>query len=99
MTFVQPTDALITVVWKQEPVESPFTFPKTGERRRQWEVALRRDGFVSSGRTLLCSEHFRSEDFDRTGQTVRLKDGVVPTIFNFPAHLQRVCVSLANKNS
>ncbi|KAF3842697.1 hypothetical protein F7725_001546 [Dissostichus mawsoni] len=36
-------------------------FPKTGERRRQWEVALRRDGFVSSGRTLLCSEHFRSD--------------------------------------
>ncbi|XP_034088755.1 uncharacterized protein LOC117557164 [Gymnodraco acuticeps] len=64
-------------------------FPKTGERRRQWELALRRDGFVSSGRTLLCSEHFRSEDFDRTGQTVRLKDGVVPTVFNFPAHLQR----------
>ncbi|XP_010770253.1 THAP domain-containing protein 6-like [Notothenia coriiceps] len=59
-------------------------FPKTGERRRQWEVALRRDGFVSCG-----SEHFRSEDFDRTGQTVRLKDGVVPTVFNFPAHLQR----------
>ncbi|XP_034060419.1 THAP domain-containing protein 2-like [Gymnodraco acuticeps] len=64
-------------------------FPKTGERRRQWELALRRDGFVSSGRTLLCSEHFRSEEFDRKGQTVRLKDGVVPTIFNFPAHLQR----------
>ncbi|XP_061883612.1 THAP domain-containing protein 3-like [Entelurus aequoreus] len=64
-------------------------FPKTGERKRQWELALRRDGFVASGRTVLCSEHFRSEDFDRTGQTVRLKDGVVPTIFNFPAHLQR----------
>ncbi|XP_062326108.1 THAP domain-containing protein 6-like isoform X1 [Osmerus eperlanus] len=64
-------------------------FPKTGERRRKWEVALRRDGFSASDRTLLCSEHFRSEDFDRTGQTVRLKDGVVPTIFNFPAHLQR----------
>nr|XP_033957727.1 THAP domain-containing protein 1-like [Pseudochaenichthys georgianus] len=64
-------------------------FPKTKERRRQWELALRRDGFVSCDRTLLCSEHFRSEEFDRTGQTVRLKDGVVPTIFNFPAHLQR----------
>ncbi|XP_059366130.1 THAP domain-containing protein 6-like [Carassius carassius] len=58
--------------------------------RRQWELALRRDGFVASDRTLLCSEHFRSEDFDRTGHNVRLKDGVVPNIFNFPAHLQRV---------
>uniref|UniRef100_A0A3Q2NS27 THAP-type domain-containing protein n=1 Tax=Fundulus heteroclitus TaxID=8078 RepID=A0A3Q2NS27_FUNHE len=69
-------------------------FPKNGKMRRLWELALRRDGFVANGRTLLCSEHFRSEDFDRTGQTVRLKDGVVPNIFNFPAHLQRVCVSL-----
>uniref|UniRef100_A0A8C9XEW3 THAP-type domain-containing protein n=1 Tax=Sander lucioperca TaxID=283035 RepID=A0A8C9XEW3_SANLU len=74
-------------------------FPKTGKMRRQWELALRRDGFVVSDRTLLCSEHFKSEDFDRTGQNVRLKDGVVPTIFNFPAHLQRVCVSLTNNNS
>uniref|UniRef100_A0A8C9Z813 THAP-type domain-containing protein n=1 Tax=Sander lucioperca TaxID=283035 RepID=A0A8C9Z813_SANLU len=65
-------------------------FPKTGKMRRQWELALRRDSFVVSDRTLLCSEHFKSEDFDRTGQNVRLKDGVVPTIFNFPAHLQRV---------
>ncbi|KAE8281230.1 THAP domain-containing protein 6 [Larimichthys crocea] len=64
-------------------------FPKDGEGRRRWEVAIRRDGFAASARTLLCSEHFRSEDFDRTGQIVRLRDGVVPTIFNLPAHLQR----------
>ncbi|XP_029923395.1 uncharacterized protein LOC115370508 [Myripristis murdjan] len=63
-------------------------FPKTGERRRKWELALRREGFAATDRTLLCSEHFRSEDFDRTGQTVRLKDGVVPSTFSFPAHLQ-----------
>uniref|UniRef100_A0A3P9ANN1 THAP-type domain-containing protein n=1 Tax=Esox lucius TaxID=8010 RepID=A0A3P9ANN1_ESOLU len=74
-------------------------FPKTGKIRRQWELALRRDGFVASDRTPLCSEHFRSEDFDRMWQTVRLKDVVVPCIFNFPAHLQRVCVSLTNNNS
>ncbi|KAJ8006601.1 hypothetical protein DPEC_G00108940 [Dallia pectoralis] len=43
-------------------------FPKTGEMRRQWELALRRDGFVAADRTLLCSEHFSSEDFDRTGR-------------------------------
>ncbi|CAK6976306.1 THAP domain-containing protein 6-like [Scomber scombrus] len=71
-------------------------FPKTGERRRKWELALRRDGFAASERTVLCSDHFRSEDFDSTGQTVRLKDGVVPTIFNFPAHLQR---SVATRSS
>ncbi|KAM8837112.1 uncharacterized protein AB9W97_002469 isoform 2-T2 [Spinachia spinachia] len=63
-------------------------FPKSGERRRKWEAALRRDDFAASSRTLLCSEHFRTEDFDRTGQTVRLKDAVVPTVFHFPA-LQR----------
>ncbi|KAM6999918.1 LOW QUALITY PROTEIN: THAP domain-containing protein 6-like [Tautogolabrus adspersus] len=70
---------------------SGITFHKfqTGERRRMWELALRRDGFAASDRTVLCSDHFRSEDFDRTGQTVRLKDGVVPSIFSFPAHLQR----------
>ncbi|KAJ8012371.1 hypothetical protein DPEC_G00042010 [Dallia pectoralis] len=30
-------------------------FPKTGEMRRQWELALRRDGFVAADRTLLCT--------------------------------------------
>ncbi|RXN34360.1 THAP domain-containing 6-like isoform X1 [Labeo rohita] len=64
-------------------------FPKSRERRRKWEVTLRRDGFAATDRTLICSEHFRTEDFDRTGQTVRIKDGVVPSIFSFPAHLQR----------
>ncbi|XP_072574583.1 THAP domain-containing protein 6-like [Paramormyrops kingsleyae] len=64
-------------------------FPKSRERRRKWEVALRRDGFAATDRTLICSEHFKTEDFDRTGQTVRIKDGVVPSIFSFPAYLQR----------
>ncbi|XP_049588496.1 THAP domain-containing protein 2 [Syngnathus scovelli] len=64
-------------------------FPKSKERRRQWELAVRRNGFVANDRSLLCSEHFRDEDFDRSGQTVRLRDGVLPQIFNFPAHLQK----------
>lgn len=74
-------------------------FPKTGKMRRQWELALRRDGFVASDRTLLCSEHFRGEDFDRTGQNVRLKDGVVPSIFNFPSHLQRLVATRSTTTS
>uniref|UniRef100_A0A672GPR4 THAP-type domain-containing protein n=1 Tax=Salarias fasciatus TaxID=181472 RepID=A0A672GPR4_SALFA len=73
----------------------PFLrFPKSGELRRQWELALKRDDFVVNNRSLVCSDHFHKEDFDRTGQTVRLKAGAVPKIFNFPAHLQRVCLSL-----
>ncbi|XP_065112389.1 THAP domain-containing protein 6-like isoform X2 [Paramisgurnus dabryanus] len=68
-------------------------FPKCSERRRQWERALRRKGFVANDRTLLCSEHFRNEDFDRTGQTIRFKAGAVPSVFNFPAHLQRQLAS------
>ncbi|XP_029949012.1 THAP domain-containing protein 2-like isoform X2 [Salarias fasciatus] len=70
-------------------LQNKSPFPLNAEKRRQWELALRRDGFVASKNCKLCSEHFRSEDFDRTGQTVRLKAGVVPTIFKFPAHLQR----------
>nr|XP_057905913.1 THAP domain-containing protein 6-like [Doryrhamphus excisus] len=64
-------------------------FPKDTSRKKQWEVALRREGFCASSSSMLCSEHFKPEDFDRTGQTVRLKDGVVPSVFSFPAHLQR----------
>ncbi|XP_061661090.1 2-oxo-4-hydroxy-4-carboxy-5-ureidoimidazoline decarboxylase isoform X2 [Syngnathoides biaculeatus] len=46
--------------------------------RRKWERAVRRKGFTASSSSMLCSEHFRAEDFDRTGQTVRLREGTVP---------------------
>uniref|UniRef100_A0A672FHX5 THAP-type domain-containing protein n=1 Tax=Salarias fasciatus TaxID=181472 RepID=A0A672FHX5_SALFA len=74
-------------------------FPKDAARRRQWEDTLRRDGFSASARAVICSEHFRAQDFDRLGQTVRLRDGVVPSIFNFPAHLQRSEVSTSTVTS
>lgn len=35
----------------------------------------------------------------RTQQIVWLKDGVVPTVFKFPAHLQSICAPLAKKKS
>uniref|UniRef100_A0A667YSG8 THAP-type domain-containing protein n=1 Tax=Myripristis murdjan TaxID=586833 RepID=A0A667YSG8_9TELE len=65
-------------------------FPKDKYVRKKWEVALKRDGFTASDSSVVCSEHFKQEDFDRTGQVVRLRDGVIPSIFSFPVHLQRV---------
>uniref|UniRef100_A0A8C4REA8 Si:ch73-130a3.4 n=1 Tax=Erpetoichthys calabaricus TaxID=27687 RepID=A0A8C4REA8_ERPCA len=56
---------------------------------KQWEVALRREGFSANDASRLCSEHFRQEDFDWTGQIVKIKDGALPSVFRFPTHLQR----------
>ncbi|KAI7800207.1 hypothetical protein IRJ41_025486, partial [Triplophysa rosa] len=55
-------------------------FPKEKHLRRQWEISARKNVSVHS---VLCSEHFRPEDFDRTGQTVRIRDGVRPSIFSY----------------
>uniref|UniRef100_A0A667XA01 THAP-type domain-containing protein n=1 Tax=Myripristis murdjan TaxID=586833 RepID=A0A667XA01_9TELE len=59
-------------------------------QRKIWEVALRRKDFIATDESVLCCEHFKTEDFDRTGQTVRLRADVIPSIFKFPAHLQTV---------
>uniref|UniRef100_A0A671WKK1 THAP-type domain-containing protein n=1 Tax=Sparus aurata TaxID=8175 RepID=A0A671WKK1_SPAAU len=54
-----------------------ITFHNDTSLRRQWESSK------------LCSEHFKPDDFDRTGQIVRLRDGATPSVFNLPCHLQR----------
>lgn len=65
-------------------------FPKDDKVRQQWEAALRRNSFTATPSSRLCSAHFIQEDFDRTGQTVRLRAGAVPSLFNLPAHLPMV---------
>ncbi|KAM9323701.1 THAP domain-containing protein 6-like isoform 1-T1 [Pholidichthys leucotaenia] len=56
-------------------------FPKDKDRRFLWKAALRRKDFEPSNCTVICSHHFKPEDFDRTGQTTRIREGVVPSIF------------------
>ncbi|XP_054644954.1 excitatory amino acid transporter 4 isoform X3 [Dunckerocampus dactyliophorus] len=48
---------------------------------------MRRDRWIPAARSQLCSSHFTEENLDRTGQTVRLGQNAVPTIFDFPDHL------------
>ncbi|CAL1587603.1 unnamed protein product [Knipowitschia caucasica] len=57
--------------------------PTRPELRALWKKALRRD-FEITKYTLICSAHFEEKDMDRTGQTTRLREGVVPSVFNFP---------------
>lgn len=74
-------------------------FPKDNSLKRQWELALKREGFVAAERSLLCSDHFKPDDFDRTGQIVRLRHGVKPSLFTFPSHLQKQIPSRTTKAS
>ena len=70
-----------------------WRFPKDKDVRKKWEVALRREGFTASDCSIVCSQHFKQADFDTTGQIVRLRDGVIPSLFSFPVDLQKVGVS------
>ncbi|KAK1153595.1 hypothetical protein AOXY_G29686 [Acipenser oxyrinchus oxyrinchus] len=63
-------------------------FPKSQLRKNQWRIAVRRQTpdnklWEPTKYTVLCSKHFKAEMFDRTGQTVRLRDHAVPTEFDF----------------
>ncbi|MBN3299071.1 THAP2 protein, partial [Amia calva] len=58
--------------------------------RAAWIRRVRRVDFVPSLYTFLCSDHFEASCFDRTGQTVRLREDAVPTIFNFPGQKHKM---------
>uniref|UniRef100_A0A2I3M8D6 THAP domain containing 6 n=2 Tax=Cercopithecinae TaxID=9528 RepID=A0A2I3M8D6_PAPAN len=38
---------------------------------------------------VLCSRHFKKTDFDRSAPNIKLKPGVIPSIFDSPYHLQK----------
>ena len=55
---------------------------------KEWTIRMHRLDFTPSKSSVVCSDHFEEACFDRTGQTVRLRDDAVPTIFNLPPHLK-----------
>ncbi|MEE6481549.1 hypothetical protein FKM82_012900 [Ascaphus truei] len=59
----------------------------------KWRLAIRRATstgqlWMPSRYQRLCSLHFEESCFDTTGQTKRLRDDVIPSIFSFPSELQ-----------
>lgn len=67
-------------------------FPSDPKRRKQWELACKRADLVANNNSRICSCHFLESDFDRTGQTTRIREGVVPTVVaDLPPHLIKVC--------
>ncbi|XP_061745208.1 THAP domain-containing protein 2-like [Nerophis ophidion] len=76
-----------------------FRFPKEKELRRQWEVAARKKGFSATKSSVLCSEHFKPHDIDATGQTVRIREGAKPSVFNFEYRLQKHVFTRTTKTS
>lgn len=62
----------------------------------QWTANMHRKDFKPMKKSVVCSDHFEEKWFNRTGQTVRLRDGAVPTIFKLPEHLVKVHVTRTN---
>ena len=60
-----------------------FSFPhKTPQLLHKWIQNVNRQNWYPAQKSLLCSDHFLPEMLDRTGQTVRLRDGAIPTVFS-----------------
>lgn len=67
-------------------------FPKNPKKRARWASLMKRGKDWSPQEyDRVCSCHFREEDFDRTGQTVRLRNGVEPC--SDQVHLKKVCAA------
>lgn len=77
-----------------------FSFPKDADRRKLWEINIRRENFKATDHSRVCSKHFTEDCFDREKFGAHwLKKNAVPTIFNFPKHLQKKQMDRKTQNS
>jgi hypothetical protein len=53
-------------------------------------TAMKREKWQPTATSFLCSVHFQDCCFRQYNSQVRLKEDAVPSIFNFPQHLQKV---------
>ena len=55
-------------------------FQKTQKKKHKCVVAAHRIGWEPKQTYLVCSSYLNPEEFDRTGQTMRLKENVTPSL-------------------
>lgn len=66
------------------------SFPKDVDLKKKWLIAMKRDQWAPTPSSMLCSKHFKEEDYDCSGWSSMKKlkaDDAVPSIFDFPSHL------------
>ncbi|KAK7174844.1 hypothetical protein R3I93_001903 [Phoxinus phoxinus] len=78
--------------YKEAYNRGEFSFHKfplaDGLRVREWLRRMRWQNWWPTGNSVLCSDHFEKDCFEQMGSHKRLRKNAVPTIFNFPKHLQ-----------
>ena len=66
-----------------------YNFPKNEDLRTEWEKVVRRQDFKSTKNSVLCSKHFKPEDFIVGEQRKKLKPGIIPSVFEgMPSYYQ-----------
>ena len=52
---------------------------------------MRREDWIPSSHSRICSDHFQEKMINRTGLVAKLREDAVPTRFKkFPKHLRKV---------
>ncbi|XP_047104936.1 THAP domain-containing protein 2-like [Schistocerca piceifrons] len=69
---------------------SYYKFPlKDKEITKRWVINMKRENWFPTTASYLCSAHFEEKYMYHTNVQRRLLSKPVPTIFNFPPHLQK----------
>ena len=66
-------------------------FPENASLKKSWIAALKRKDFSPSKNSAIYSKHFKPSDYVCSADDFkpRLKPNSVPSILNFPEHLQK----------
>ncbi|XP_075526286.1 peroxynitrite isomerase THAP4-like [Dermacentor variabilis] len=67
-------------------------FPRDWERRKKWEIQVKRDCWKATDNSRICERHSDDDQFEGRRQDGRrvLKSNALPTLFDFrPAPTQR----------